>query len=222
MEEERSETVLVASERVAELVAQRILSGELTPGTRIKQGDLAAEFAASRIPIREALRILASRGLVTLRANAGAWVTSMSLRDLEISYEMRERVEPILLRDSMRALTADSVRTMLATQEQIELGVGVEDFLRLDRAFHWSSYAGSSAQQLRVTVAQLWDSTQSYRRAYMNLAPSGGGWIINAEHRLLLDAVGRGDPDIATEVLVMHIRRTRLALSSHPEILDGG
>ena len=84
----------VASQRVADTLAERILSGDLAPGARIKQDELADELQTSRIPVRDALRILEARGLVTMRANAGARVTSLTRRDLEISYEIRERLEP--------------------------------------------------------------------------------------------------------------------------------
>ena len=91
----------VASQRISEIVADRILTGRLPPGARIKQDELADELGASRLPVREALRILESRGLVTLKANSGAWVSQMSLSDLDLSYEIRERVEPLLLTNSL-------------------------------------------------------------------------------------------------------------------------
>ena len=99
----------VASQRIAEVIAARILRGELAPGTRIKQEELAAELGASRVPVREALRILESRGLVGLRANSGAWVAEMTPGDLSLSYQIRERIEPLLLLDSLPRLTEDDI-----------------------------------------------------------------------------------------------------------------
>jgi DNA-binding GntR family transcriptional regulator len=79
----------VASQRIADHLRERILAGELAPGARIKQDDIAEELHTSRLLVREALRILHSLGLVTLRANQGAWVTSMDPRECELSYKMR-------------------------------------------------------------------------------------------------------------------------------------
>jgi DNA-binding GntR family transcriptional regulator len=208
----------VASQRVADVIAERILTGALPPGTRIFQDELADELSASRIPVREALRILAARGLVTLRVNVGAWVSEMTLHDLALSYEIRERIEPLLLAESLQRLTDDDISRMEAIQEEIEANTDIEGFLRLDREFHWTAYQRHEAPQLAEMVARLWDTTQHYRRAFMQLARSHGSWIINAEHRLLLEALRARDRDTADTVLTMHIRRTRLALKDHPEL----
>ncbi|GAA1545735.1 GntR family transcriptional regulator [Nocardioides humi] len=208
----------VASERVANILAARILDGSLPPGTRIRQDELAEELGASRIPVREALRILSSRGLVTLRANVGAWVSQMTLQDLGLSYKVRERIEPLLLAESMPRLTDADLDHMESLQQQIEENDDVEEFLRLDRELHWTSYRGHDAPQLADMVHRLWDTTQHYRRAFVRLARSQGSWVISAEHRLLLQALRAGDEETAGTVLTMHIRRTRLALADHPEL----
>lgn len=209
----------VASQRIADVLAARILRGELVPGQRIKQDELATELDASRIPVREALRILELRGLVTIRANAGAWVTSLSLRDLELSYEIRERIEPLLLLDSVAGLTDEHLDDMRRTQDLIAANEDVETFLDLDRRFHWASYAGSTAAQLSTMVSRLWDTTQPYRRVFVEHAQSQDSWVISAEHELLLDALRRRDGDVAAHVLALHIRRTRVALLEHPELV---
>lgn len=208
----------VASQRIADVLAERILTGRLTPGARIIQDELAEEFQASRIPVREALRILETRGLVTLRANAGAWVSAMTLRDLGLSYEIRERIEPLLLADSLGRLTDQDVRTLAELQEEIERNEDVETFLRLDREFHWLTYARHEAPQLASMIERLWDTTQHYRRAYVQLAQSQSSWTVNVEHRLLIESVRAGDVRTASAVLEMHIRRTRIALEAHPEL----
>lgn len=210
----------VASQRIADVLAHRILGGELAPGARIKQDELAVELSASRIPVREALRILESRGLVTLRANSGAWVSSMSLHDLGLSYQIREQIEPLLLRESLPELAGTALDRMCEVQTAIEGNVDVEQFLVLDRQFHWLSYSGATATQLSVMVERLWDTTQHYRRAFARMAGTDRAWIINAEHRLLIEAATAGNLDNASSVLTMHIRRTRLELGSHPELLS--
>lgn len=208
----------VASQRVADIIAERILAGTLSPGTRIKQDELAEELNTSRIPVRDALRILETRGLVTLRANAGAKVASMTLKDLEISYEIRERVEPLLLADSIPNLTKSDVEQMALLADQMEETTDVERFLNLDRQFHWISYRGHDAPQLAQIVERLWDTTQGYRREYVKLALSFGARNVAAEHRLMIEAVARGDAETATAVLVLHIRRTRVGLRNYTDI----
>jgi DNA-binding GntR family transcriptional regulator len=130
----------VASQRVADELRERILAGRLAPGTRIIQDELAGELNTSRLPVREALRILESRGLVTLRANQGAWVTSMDVRECGLSYRIRERLEPLLLAESAPRLSDEDIDAMAAVQERIEATEDVEEFLVLDRRLHWAVY----------------------------------------------------------------------------------
>jgi DNA-binding GntR family transcriptional regulator len=210
----------VASQRIADQLRDRILSGALTPGTRIKQDEIAAELNASRLPVREALRILQSAGLVTLRANQGAWVTSMDMRDCELSYKIRERIEPLLLTESAPGLTDEDLAELSDLQQRIERSDDVEQFLVLDRRLHWLTYRHHHADDLAATVARLWDTTQHYRRAFTRLTMARRSWVINAEHRLLVEALRDRDTPSAEHMLTLHIRRTREELSRHPEVFD--
>jgi DNA-binding GntR family transcriptional regulator len=207
----------VASQRVAEVIAARILNGELAPGTRIKQEELAAELGASRVPVREALRILDSRGLVVLRANSGAWVAEMTPDDLALSYQIRERVEPLLLLDSMPRLTDADLAELHDIQDAIEATEDVEEFLVLDRRLHWTSYRGHRTTLLATMVERLWDTTQHYRREFIRISGGPRSWVTNSEHRLLIEAIERRDESAAEDVLALHIRRTRVELRAHPE-----
>lgn len=206
----------VASQRVAEVIAERILSGQLAPGTRIKQEELAAELGASRVPVREALRILESRGLVGLRANSGAWVAEMTPGDLTLSYQIRERVEPLLLLDSLPRLTEADIAELHEIQHAIEATDDVEEFLVLDRRLHWASYRRHQTTLLASMVERLWDTTQHYRREFMRISGGPRSWVTNSEHRLLIEAIERRDGSAAEDVLALHIRRTRVELRKHP------
>jgi DNA-binding GntR family transcriptional regulator len=208
----------VASQRIAEHLRERILAGELAPGARIKQNDIADELNTSRIPVREALGILQSQGLVTLRANQGAWVTSLDPRECGLSYLMRERLEPLLLGESAPHLTEADLDELTALQEQIEATDDVERFLVLDRRLHWATYRHHRADELANFVARLWDTTQHYRRVFYGLTADQRQWIIRAEHRLLIEALRDRDYGSAEHILELHIRRTRVELARHPEV----
>jgi DNA-binding GntR family transcriptional regulator len=208
----------VASQRIADEMRARILAGELAPGTRIVQDELADELNTSRLPVREALRILQARGLITLRANQGAWVTSMDVRECELSYKIRERLEPLLLAESAPRLADEDIDAMAAVQDRIEACTDVEEFLVLDRELHWAVYQHHDAEDLAAMVNRLWDTTQHYRRVFTRLAGERRRWIINAEHRLLIQALRDRDHSSAERVLELHIRRTRVELVKHPEL----
>jgi DNA-binding GntR family transcriptional regulator len=211
----------VASRRIADALRAAILDGRYQPGERIRQEEVAARSGASRIPVREALRMLAAEGLVTLVANTGAWVTRLSLDECVETYLIRERLEPLLLRASLPNLDEAAVgqlERLIAVMEAP--GASVAEFLRADREFHLSSYAGAPTGETAKIIGRMWNTTQHYRREFSKLAAGVGMAATHLEHRLLVDCIGRRDADDAERVLVMHIRRTRLALEQHPEIFS--
>ena len=122
-----------ASNRIADGLREAILRGELPPGSRIRQEEVAAQYGASRIPVRGALRILESQGLVELVANSGAWVARFSLAECEEMYQMRERIEPLLLRYSIPGLSPETMEKIARLTEAMEAARDADAFLRLDR-----------------------------------------------------------------------------------------
>lgn len=207
-----------AGQRIADQLRDGILRGDYPPGTRIRQEDLAEEFGASRLPVREALRMLELDGLVTLVANTGAWVSHLSLAECEELYQIRERIEPLLLRYSLPNLDEATLTRLASLADQMQSGSSVEQFLHLDREFHLLAYEGATTTVLGETVQRLWNSTQHYRRAFTTLIGPDGNRAVHYEHQLLVGALVRGDIEDAARVLYGHIRRTRLELAKHPEL----
>ena len=208
----------VASHRIADSLRAAILDGSYLPGERIRQEDVAARSGASRIPVREALRMLDSEGLVTLVANSGAWVTRLTLAECVETYLIRERLEPLLLRTSLPDLDDAAVDRLGGLAAEMESGAGIDAFMRADREFHLSSYAGAASGEMWQIIGRMWNTTQHYRREFTKIAAHSGLSVTHLEHRLLLDCIRRRDADDAERVLVTHIRRTRLELEKHPEI----
>lgn len=208
----------VASHRIADSLRAAILDGSYQPGERIRQEDVAARSGASRIPVREALRMLAAEGLVTLVANSGAWVTRLTMAECAEIYQIRERLEPLLLRTSMPFLGEAAIDRLAELAGEMEETPGVDAFMRADREFHLSSYAGADPGETWHIIHRLWNTTQHYRREFTKRAAKDGLSVTHLEHRLLLDCLRRQDGDDAERVLVTHIRRTRLELQGHPEI----
>ncbi|HET7666605.1 MAG TPA: GntR family transcriptional regulator [Mycobacterium sp.] len=210
----------VTGSRVADELRAAILRGAYPPGTRLRQEELATQYGASRVPIREALRILAAEGLITTVANAGAWIASLSLEECAELYQVRERVEPLLLRYSLPHLTPADKDHLGELAEKMRNTSDVERFLALDREFHLGSYRGAETTFLGPTVARLWNNTQHYRRAFTRLLDVESNRIVHDEHHMLVAAIRDNDPDEAERVLFGHIRRTRLQLARHPEVFS--
>jgi len=210
-----------AAQRVAAELRRSILDGELIPGARVRQEEVAVRIGASRLPVREALAMLTAEGLLQAELNKGARVSVLTAADVDLIYQMRERLEPLALIETLPHLTDADLARLADLQDQIAMHDDVADFLRLDREFHLLTYAYVKLEPLSETVLRMWNSTQHYRRAFMHMVGSGQRWVINAEHNLLLDALRRRDPVDAERYLAGHIRRTRVELSRHPEIFGG-
>lgn len=206
------------SERVADILAGRILSGALAPGIRIKQDELAAELNTSRIPVRDALRILESRGLVTMRANTGARVIALAKADIAAAFDIREKLEPMLLADSVSNFTSadfEALAELLAKGPEVDNPAGM---LEHGRAFHLLTYRRHSSSLLAGIVERTWDAVQAYVLTTwrsMNLADAEGAREEHLrEHRILYDAIMRGEIETAQAALVLHIRRIRAGVLS--------
>jgi DNA-binding GntR family transcriptional regulator len=203
----------VASHRVAAHLRAEIIGGKLVPGERIMQETLAGRFGSSRLPVREALRILESEGLVTLRSNSGAWVAQIDRQECLDIYKIRECVEPLAVAESMPNLRSIDIQRLAAIQAEIDRGTDVERFLTLDRELHLLTYSGCRIEPLNAMVQRFWNTTQHYRRAYTTAIGKERRWMINAEHRLLIEAIRQLDIEGAKTVVWSHIRRTRLELT---------
>ena len=206
--------------RIAEALREEILGGGYQPGERIRQQELATLNGASRVPVREALRILEAEGLVTLVANAGSWVSRLSAQECTEMYQMRERLEPLLLSYSAAALSDEAVDQLQDLADAMRQSADVEQFIRLDRTFHLLSYSAASTIMLGETILRMWNRTQHYRRAYTRLFRAERDDSVYYDHQLLVSALRNRDTEDAERILAGHIRRTRLALGRHPEIFD--
>lgn len=213
-----NESDLARSQQIANSLKEEILSGKFPPGVRIRQEDIAEQFGASRSPVREALRILEAEGLINLVAHTGAWISHLSLAECEEMYQIRERVEPLLLRLSIPAMTDSVIAELTDLVNQMEATNDVETFLKLDRQFHLLSYSKAETALVGDMVNRLWNTTQHYRRAYSRLLAASSFKPAHYEHHLLLAAIIRRDSDDAERILFGHIRRTRLELAQHPDV----
>lgn len=210
----------ITGARVADELREAILRGVYPPGTRLRQEELAGQYGASRVPVREALRLLASEGLVTTVANAGAWIARLSLEECVELYQVRERIEPLLLRYSMPELSVYQIDRLAELAETMARTSDVERFLELDREFHLGSYAGAGTTFLGPTVQRLWNPPQHYRRAFTRLLDDESNRIVHDEHHMLVAAIRERDSDDAERILLGHIRRTRRQLARHPEVFS--
>jgi GntR family transcriptional regulator, rspAB operon transcriptional repressor len=209
------------TELVRSALREDIVSGQLRPGERIVQDSVARRFGTSRIPVREALRELASEGLVMLEPDVGARVAKLNAAELIEVYLMREALEPIAVARSAPRISDDAVAELHELVEEIERRAQAGDmheFLDLDRRFHEITFSMAELPRIQRVIDGLANTTTQYRRIYSYLPDRLA--ISHVEHRLLVDAFERRAGEDAAAIHQLHTRRTRVALSQMPDIFD--
>ena len=124
-------------EEVAELLRQRIFRRELEPGCWIDELKIAQAFGISRTPLREALKVLAAEGLVTMKVRRGAYVTEMSEKDLRDVYHLLSLLESDAAGVVARTASAEDLRMLEQLHAELEAARGERDrFFAINERFH--------------------------------------------------------------------------------------
>lgn len=195
--------------RIADRLRERIVGGELAAGRPLRQERLAQEFGTSRMPVREALRLLQAEGFVEVVRNRGATVARIDLEDLQEIYELRGLCEPFALALAIPDLTDRRIAAAGALQDDLERGP-LEAFGRLNKAFHMTLYEACGRGRLLSHIGLLNDAADRYLR--MAIVRLDYAERSHAEHRALLDACRARDVARATELLHGHIRTAGASL----------
>ncbi|GAA3377293.1 GntR family transcriptional regulator [Streptomyces sannanensis] len=182
-----------------------ITSGELRPGAPIRQDALAARLDVSRVPLREALKILEGEGLVVHRAHRGYFVTELSLADLEEVYRIRELLETEAVRKAAARMGPELLAGLEEAQREVERTGGTGDVMAMaaaNRRFHFALLEASGMPRLVRLIGTLWDSTDAYRSLYYAEQPNRERVV--HEHRAVIDALRAGDVEGAVRWLDRH------------------
>lgn len=213
--DDEAETGAPISERIAAEIRNAILSGEMKPGTRIRQELLAAQSGASRIPVREALKQLENEGLIVMAPNRGAWIADVNSEESVEIYKIREAVEPLAIGESLLHLTDEDIETLDGIVRELEQVTTLEEYIKLDRAFHLKTYAAARMPQLLAMIERFWNSTQHFRRQFVSEAYGKDGFpFSDPQHVLIMDALRARDVEAAQAMVRLHIRRTRVVVQN--------
>jgi DNA-binding GntR family transcriptional regulator len=192
-----------AGSRVARGLRDRLRTGALPPGTVLSQSDIAAEYGVSRIPVRDALHVLSTEGLVDL-AVTGAVVTGLSIPELQELYELREAVEPVVTAIAVPNVGRAETAQMAALAERMESGdMSPGEWLEANARFHALVYERADRPRMVALTEQLRRLTDRY--VYLHLDVIGDVEHLHDEHRQILAAVRRGDPREVAELTRLHL-----------------
>ncbi len=207
-------------EELAASLRERILSGELSEGSVLRQEAIAAQYHVSRIPVREALRLLDGEGLVDLRhAHRGAVVAALSAEQVGELFDLRAMLERDLVVRAVPLTTAAELARAEEILRKVDAAYDGDDphaWGALNAEFHRALYLPARREQTIALVESINLLTQRAIRLYHRLTTSFGQ--ARAEHWEILRLVQARKADQAGAALDRHVQRTKQALVA---ILEG-
>lgn len=207
-----------ASSAVAERIREAIVGGMLHPGERLKEEQLARELGTSRTPVREALRILQSEGLVVATPNRGAAVRSYGLTELEEMYDLRALLEGHAAGRAAERITPEAVDQLdasCARFAELVTGADLRSLVAENAFFHGAILRASDSDRLTSMVQEVVSLPLVYR-SYIWYSPEQAQ-ASYAFHRRLAEALVRHDAPWAEQVMREHVFAARSVLVSHIE-----
>ena len=204
---------LALYQEVAERLRQRIFSHELPPGTWVDEQALADHYGISRTPLREALKVLASEGLVTLKPRKGCYVTEISDRDLDEIFTVMALLEGQCAREAAGRASNGALKDLERIHSKLELAAtesDIDGFFEANQAFHRAVQTLADNRWLLNAIEDLRKVIKLSR--HHSLFSEGRLEQSLSEHREILTAILGRDPDAAERKMREHIASGRAAL----------
>ncbi|MDZ7864043.1 GntR family transcriptional regulator [Acidovorax sp.] len=190
-------------EEVAEQLRQRIFRRELEPGSWIDELKIAEEFGISRTPLREALKVLAAEGLVTMKVRRGAYVTEMSDKDLRDVYHLLSLLESDAAAVVAASATPAQLQELQALHAELEAAAGErERFFAVNERFHMRVLEMADNRWRSQMVADLRKVMKLNR--HNSLLKQGRIEDSLNEHRAVMAALARRDGAGTAQAMQAH------------------
>lgn len=201
-------------EDLAAALRERILSGELPGGSLLRQERLAEDYGVSRIPVREALRLLEGEGLVALQVHRGAIVTAHSPEQIEELFDLRAMLERDLVERAVARATAQDVARAEEVLRRVEAAYAekaTHAWGALNSEFHRSLYLPAEREQTLALVANITLGTERYIRLYHRLFDVAVAQA-QADHREIMKLYRARKARQVGALVERHVQYTKRAL----------
>jgi DNA-binding GntR family transcriptional regulator len=195
-------------EDVAERLREQIFAHELAPGSWLDEQSLALAFGISRTPMREAIKVLASEGLVTTKMNKGAYVTEVEKRDLEQIFTVLSLLEGEAAKETALRATEAELTQLDDLHHRLEKAAAdrdLEQFFEINVRFHEKIQQIAANPWMNGVINDLRKVLKLQRRD--SLSRSGRLLSSLVEHREILQAILKRDPLAAEEAMRKHLAR---------------
>jgi DNA-binding GntR family transcriptional regulator len=199
MQEQRRVNYLSKGDLVALALKDMIRSGELAPGSILRQRDVAEKLGVSPTPVREALQRLESEGFVVSEAHRGAMVVRSEDSRLYENALIRAALESLAAQLAAAKATADDLAEIEAINEELARSADPALAVSLNRRFHFRIYDAAGSTVMLAQLNLLWLTLEGGPRVERALSESV------AQHRDILEALRRGDGEAAAQRTSRHI-----------------
>jgi DNA-binding GntR family transcriptional regulator len=199
-------------EFIADRIRDRISDNTYPPGTRLVERDLAADFNVSRLPVREALRILNTEGFVEMLATRGVIVRQLSRTDVDELFDVREALETMAFRRAALRATKTDVKRLEALGRRAEQAIEVGDLATVydcNVTFH-DLVTEMARNKMLVSILEPIEG----RLHWINLQ-NDEPELLWSEHRIMLDALVAGDADLVAQLSREHVEVNRVRVLNH-------
>ena len=197
-------------EIVYEELKRQILVGEIAPGTRMMEVELAEDMGVSRTPVREAIRKLEKEGLVTIEPRRGAYASDISIKDMVDVLEVRQMLEGMAASMAAQKVTEeeklDFVEANSAYKNAVKKG-NIEEIIRYDELFHQLIVSYSGNKTLNQLLSQVQELALRFRYIYYDDFSRYENMPV--EHEEIEEAIISGDTQKAQVVAEEHVERLK-------------
>jgi GntR family transcriptional regulator of gluconate operon len=206
-------------EVVTDEIRLRILRGDMLPGSRIVEADLAEMFGVSRGPVREALRVLETAGMVRRLPRHGSYVAPIRRQDVEEIYSLRRAIEELAIRRTLATPSSTLVATLERSAASLSEAVAAGDVTGMvegDVAFHATFYDQAAHGRLQAVWASLTDPLRMLMR--LSNQPSSPHWVDTVRgHQAIMDSASRGAVEDCVDAMRDHLARAETLVLSFVE-----
>jgi DNA-binding GntR family transcriptional regulator len=203
------------SHAIYRALRERILSNDIDPGTRLVMRDVANQYRASDIPVREALRMLERDGLVETAPYRGARVTTLTAKEVEETYFIRSHLESIATGLAAERITDTELVQLEQLMSEMSDAVEAQDgprFSDLNLEFHRTIVASCGNEMLRELTLDIWQRHSGFQRVF-RMVPERLT-ISQREHEGIMAALRDHDAERASRLALLHKRSVRDSVST--------
>lgn len=195
-------------EIVFETMREAIINGDLAPGERLMEVQLAEEMGVSRTPVREAIRKLELEGFVAMIPRKGAYVADYSIKDITDVFEIRAALESLAAGLACERITdqeLDELQKLVVRVFETAKENDIETLIKVDTEFHDRIYQASRNSRLEGMISNLREQIQRFRAT--SLASPGRIKDTLEEHKGLIDAIADRNISLAQQLALEHVEK---------------